>query len=258
MNPSDRGWTMIFHLSIAHLTVTERSRTLWHSLAPQTRLLVALTPNAQWLTWALYGVAILWLVLMSQVPFSLLCRRMAIESTFISVALLGAVFREGGQVLWQWGWMKVTTTGLTILGSVTSKAFLSLLVLNMLTLSTPIPALLHALKLLRVPPLLVAILSSMYRYSTILVEEFQSMYRAALSRNLMGNASRQRALLGSMFGALFIRTYDRGERIHHAMLARGYQGLPPTQESYRIQWRDRMAIGITIFIALLGQAVYLF
>jgi cobalt/nickel transport system permease protein len=257
---------MLFHIGTVHLTAERRSRTLWHSLAPQTRLLVslllviaiALTPNAQWLTWALYGVTIVWLVLMSQIPFGLLCRRMAVESTFISLALLGAIFREGGQVLWQWGWLKLTSSGLIILGSVTCKAFLSLLVLNMLTLSTPIPALLHGLKLLRIPPLLVAILSSMYRYSTVLVEEFRSMYRAALSRNLMGNASRQRALVGSMFGSVFIRSYERGERIHHAMLARGYQGLPPTQESCRIQWRDRMAIGITIFIALLGQAVYLF
>lgn len=257
---------MLLHIGTVHFAAKGTSQTLWHRLAPQTRLLIALilvlaialTPNAQWLTWSLYGVAILWIVFMSQVCLNSLLNRIVVESTFIGVVLLGTLFREGGAILWQWGWLKITTTGLTILGSVTCKAFLSLLILNVLTLSTPIPALLHGLQVLRIPPLLVAILSSMYRYSTVLSEEFRSMYGAAVSRNLMGNAQRQRAVIGNVFGSLFIRTYERGERVHQAMLARGYQGLPPMAESFRIQWHDQLAIGTTLLIVFLGQAVYLF
>jgi cobalt/nickel transport system permease protein len=257
---------MLFHVGILHRNAIDRAQTLWQRLAPQTRLLVALilvlaialTPNAQWFTWALYGVAILWLVFMSQVHLGVLLKRMALESSFVSVAVMGVLFRGGGEIVWQWGGVQVTTAGLTILGSVICKAFLSLLLLNMLALSTPIPDLLQGLKTLRTPPILVAILGSMYRYSMILVDEFHAMHRAALSRNLMGNAQRQRAVVGSVFGSLFIRSYERGERIHQAMLARGYQGLPPTIASDQIQWRDKVAICLSICIALLGQAVYLF
>jgi cobalt/nickel transport system permease protein len=256
---------MLFHIAAIHRIAERQSQTLWHRLTPQTRLLVALilvlaialTPNAQWLTWALYGVAILWLVFMSQVSLGVLLQRMAIESSFVSVAVMGVLFRGGGTIVWQWGWLQVTTVGLIILGSVICKAFLSLLLLNMLALSTPIPSLLHGLQILKTPPLLVAILSSMYRYSMVLVDEFRAMHRAALSRNLMGNAQRQRAVVGNVFGSLFIRSYERGERIHQAMLARGYQGLPPTTASDQLQWQDRTAIGLSICIAVLGQAVYL-
>jgi cobalt/nickel transport system permease protein len=257
---------MLFHIGTVHLA-NPKMQSFWQSLAPQTRILVvfilvvaiALPPNGQWLTWGLYGIAIVGIVGISQVKLSLLLKRMLIESIFIGVVLLGTLFRQGGDTVWQWGWFTVTTTGLTILASVTFKAVLSLLVLNTLTLSTPTPDLLRGLAALRTPPLLVAILGSMNRYLMILVAEFQAMRRAAISRNLLRSPQQQRMVVGNIFGSLFIRTYERGERVHQAMLARGYQGLPPTMEKpVIIQKRDRIALFSTVFIALLGQSMMLF
>jgi cobalt/nickel transport system permease protein len=219
-------------------------------------LAIALTPNGHWWTWAIYGAGIGLLLLVSQVTLSLLCKRLAVESAFISVVLFGTLFRGGGEVIWQWGWLQVTTTGLTILGSVTLKAVLALLLLNLLTLTTPIPALLHALIALKVPPLLVAILASMYRYIAVSIEEANAMRRAAMSRNLMGRRHWQRIVVGNTIGSLFIRTYERGERIHQAMLSRGYQGLPSIAAMPQVGRRDRAAVLATVLLALLGQAVY--
>src|SRR5689334_24023764 len=55
-------------------------------------------------------------------------------TTLFRSVLLGTLFRGGGEVLWSWGVFKITTVGLTVLGSVTLKALLSLLMLNVLTL----------------------------------------------------------------------------------------------------------------------------
>jgi cobalt/nickel transport system permease protein len=176
----------------------------------------------------------------------------------VGVVLLGTLFRDGGKVLWQWGWLRITTAGLTILGSVTIKAMLCLILLNVLTLTTSVPHLLHALLSLKVPPLLVAIMASMYRYIGVLMDEFTSMRRAALSRNLMGNRNWQRLVIGNMFGSLFIRTYEQGERVHQAMLSRGYEGVPPIQDLPKGGRLDLLALTLTIVVALLGQAVYLF
>jgi cobalt/nickel transport system permease protein len=148
---------------------------------------IVLTANGHWLTWAIYGLALLGLLLLSRVTLSVLLKRVAVEAAFIFVVLLGTLFREGGRVLWAWGPLKITTVGLIVLGSVTLKALLSLLMLNVLTLTTSIPALLNALLVLRTPPLLVAILASMYRYINVLIGEFNAMRRAAASRNLMGS-----------------------------------------------------------------------
>ncbi len=247
---------------------------IWNQLAVHTRLLwiillvfaIALTPNGRWLTWLIYGIATLPILYWSQVNLKQLAQRMAIELAFANVTLLGTLFRQGGEVLWQWHWLQISTNGLSVLGSVSIKAFLSLLLLNILTLSTSIPLLLQALVTLKMPPLLVSIMASMYRYVGVLSQEFQSMRLAAQSRNFAPknlyaphrrDRPWQRQVLGNMLGMLFIRTYNRGDRIHQAMMARGYQGIPVTMKSVAIGWRDRLALGCVIFIILLGQIVYL-
>ena len=255
---------MLLHIGAFHLDVDSKNATPWHTLAPRTRILctllmvfaIVLTPNAHWWTWAIYGLALLSLIFLSQLTLSVLLKRLAVEFTFISVVLLGTLFRGGGEVLWSWGPLQITTVGLIVLGSVTLKALLSLLMLNLLTLTTSVTALLHALLELRVPPLLVAILASMYRYISVLIEEFNAMSRAAASRNLMGSNRWQRLVVGNMIGSLFIRTYDRGDRVYQAMLSRGYQGIPPVEKVSSGGRRDVVALTLTLVLALLGQVIY--
>lgn len=256
---------MLLHIGAFQLDVDSQQTTFWHRLAPRTRLLctllavfaIALTPNGHWLTWGIYAVAVLGVALLSQVTWVVLLKRVALELAFLVMVLLGTLFRQGGEVVWQWGALQITTAGLTVLGSVLLKALLSLLILNVLTLTTPIPALLHALVALRTPPVLVAILASMYRYIGVLIDEFSAMRRAATSRNLMISRRWQRLVVGNMIGSLFIRTYERGDRIHQAMLARGYQGLPPISEVPAGSRQDLAALTLTAVVVLLGQAVYL-
>jgi cobalt/nickel transport system permease protein len=257
---------VLLHIGAFHLDIDSKQSTLWHHLAPRTRVLcalllvfaTALTPNGRWWTWTVYGTGLLVVILLSRVTLPVLAKRVAVESVFISVVLLGTLFRDGGEVLWQWGWLRITTEGLMILGSVTLKALLCLLMLNLLVLTTSITVLLHALAELRMPPLLVAIISSMYRYIYVLMEEFSTMRRAAASRNLLKGSYRQRLVIGNMVGSLFIRTYERGDRIHQAMLSRGYTGLPPVSQMPRGGPSDRAALTITLMLALIGQAIYLF
>lgn len=256
----------MLHIIAVQLDVDSDRKTPWHSLAPRTRILctlllvfaIALTPNGRWWTWAIYGLGVLGVVLLSRVTWSILLKRIAVEFAFIGVVLLGTLFRDGGEVLWSWGVLRITTLGLTVLGSVTLKALLSLMMLNVLTLTTSVPALLNGLVALRTPPLLVAIMASMYRYISVLVGEVNAMRRAAASRNLMGSNHWQRQVIGNMMGTLFIRTYERGERVYQAMLSRGYQGLPPVEKVPSGGRRDIVALTLTVILALLGQVVYLF
>lgn len=255
---------VLLHLGAVYLVVDGHRQTPWHRLTPPTRILcvlllllaIVLTPNGHWWTWAFYGTGILAVILLSQVALGVLLQRLMVEFAFVGVVLLGTLFRGEGTVLWQWGLLKITTTGLMILGSVTLKSLLSLVLLNLLTLTTPIPALLQALSTLKVPPLMVAILASMYRYLGLMVDEFNAMQRAALSRNLISRPRWKRLVVGNMIGSLFIRTYERGERIHQAMLSRGYQGLPPSPAYPSGGRRDRIAFTLTALFALLGQAIY--
>jgi cobalt/nickel transport system permease protein len=181
-----------------------------------------------------------------------------VELIFISTVLVGTLFRDGGIVLWQWGWLSVTSEGLVILASVFLKASLSLAMLNLLVLTTAVPDLFQALVALRIPRLLVAILAAMYRYTEVLIAEFNTMKRAATARNLMTRSRWQRLVIGHMIGALFIRTYDRGVRIHQAMLARGYTGIPAIPDSSKVTKTDWVFVLFFLLVLLAGQLVYLF
>ena len=99
-----------------------------------------------------------------------------------------------------------------------------------LTTTTPPLKLLEALRALRIPAVLVAIVMLMYRYLFVLVEEAQSMMRARAARSAAigpksgGSIVWRAKSAGGMAGSLFIRTLDRSERIYMAMVARGYDG----------------------------------
>jgi cobalt/nickel transport system permease protein len=256
---------MLLHIGGLHLAVDSDRITPWHQLAPQTRVLcalvfvfaTALTPIGHWVTWGVYGIGLGLLIGLSRVTLPVLLKRVALEAGFVGVVLLGTLFRQGGTVLWQWGMLQVTTVGLTVLGSVSLKALLCLIMLNLLALTTSVPDLLQGLTRLKLPPLLVAILASMYRYIEVLVAEFSTMRRAAASRNLMARPQGHRRVIGNMMGALFIRSYDRGDRIYQAMLARGYSGTLPTTTATQITPLDRTALGLMLGLVGLGQLVWL-
>ncbi len=254
---------MLLHIAGFHLDVDRDRATPWHRLVPQTRLLcaltfafaTALTPTGHWLTWSIYAVGLGLLIGLSQVTLPVLLKRVALEASFVGVVLLGTLCRQEGTVLWQWGFLQVTTVGLTVLGSVSLKALLCLIMLNLLTLTTSVPDLLHGLTRLKLPPLLVAILASMYRYIAVLVTEFSTMRRAAAARNLMARPQGQRRVIGNMIGALFIRSYERGDRVYQAMLARGYQGTLPAVNASQMATPDWIALALVLGLVGLGQLV---
>ena len=254
---------MLLHIQSLINHQKKQSLTFWHSLGPQTRLLcclisvfaIALTPNGQWKTWGVYGLGVLWLIIVSRVSWLRLFSRVVIEFAFVGVVLLGTLFRPEGEIVWSWGILKITTTGIMVLGSVATKVFLSLLVLNTLILTTAISDLFQALLALKMPPLLVAIMASMYRYINVVSKEFTAMRQAALSRNLMNNRGMIRRVMGHAIGSLFIRSYERGELIYQAMLARGYRGVPPASKKLTYHKRDIATLVLTGFIILIGQVI---
>ncbi|WP_107667676.1 cobalt ECF transporter T component CbiQ [Cyanothece sp. BG0011] len=256
---------MLLHIHSFINNQEQQPDTFWHSLNVQARLLcafisvfaIALTPNGQWKTWGVYGVGVLVVILMSRVSWLTLLSRVIIEFSFVGVVLLGTLFRPEGDVIWSWWILQVTTTGVMVLGSVTTKVILSLLMLNTLILTTEIPDLFKALLALKMPPLLVAIMASMYRYIDVLNREFTAMKRAAISRNLMSNGKMIRYVMGNAIGALFIRSYERGELIYQAMLSRGYKGIPVIPEKMSYKKQDIIVLIVTVIIVLWGQVIYL-
>jgi cobalt/nickel transport system permease protein len=77
---------------------------------------------------------------------------------------------------------------------------------------------------------MVQIASFMLRYINVVNDEMQRMAVARASRGFEATGVKQWPVLATAAGALFIRSYERGERVHLAMIARGYQGDLPKED----------------------------
>jgi cobalt/nickel transport system permease protein len=101
------------------------------------------------------------------------------------------------------------------------------------------------------PQVMILILSFMYRYIFVLADEVMRVQRARDSRNLGGSRIHHLRTFGHMVGTLFIRSYERGERIYAAMLARGFNGQIRTLHKLKFRPADAyfgIAFGLVLIL----------
>ncbi len=114
---------------------------------------------------------------------------------------------------------------LTVVLSIVAKNSLALLMMLVLAAACSWPRLLRAMARLGVPRALVATLLFMERYIHVLGDELARMTQARRARTFAtARAVRSWRPLTGMIGSLFLRSVDRAERVHLAMLARGWDG----------------------------------
>ena len=228
-----------------------RGTSLIHRLDPRLKLLATLafvlvassTPPRAWPAFALLAVLVLTAILASQIPPVEVLRRSLIALPFAGMIALSLPFTRGGQPVWTWrpfGWeLTVTDQGLILCGAVAAKAWLSVLAAALLLACTPLFDLLQAMRVLHVPAVLTATMSFMYRYLFVLGEEAGRLQtaRAARSAGSGGSLAWRTRVLGGMIGSLFIRSYERSERIYAAMLSRGFAG--EIHSLARLAWQRR-------------------
>ncbi len=123
--------------------------------------------------------------------------------------------------------MTVSEQGLATFATVSAKAILGTCSAVLLGATTSFPDVLHALERLRAPRLLILIAAFMYRYLFVIVDEVSRMRAALAARGYAPRHALQAAAIGRVATALFLRTYERAERVHLAMVARGWSQTMP-------------------------------
>jgi cobalt/nickel transport system permease protein len=136
------------------------------------------------------------------------------------------------------GPLTVTEAGLAVLAAVAAKAAIGTCAAVLLGATTSYPDVLRGLRALRVPVLLTTVASLMYRYLHVIAQELRRMRAALAARAFHPRRATDAAPLGRAAAALFLRTHARGERVHLAMLARGFGGTMPELSPLRLTWRD--------------------
>ena len=190
-------------------------------------VVVVATPR-DW--FAVYGVYLLLLVAViavSRVPPTYLLKRMVIEVPFLVFAALMPFLSTGPRT--ELLGLTVSEPGLFAAWALVAKGTLGVLASLTLAATTEAHHLLAGLARLRLPEQLVAIMGFMVRYLDVVAEEVRRMRMALASRGFTARNPRHWPVVARSAGALFIRSYERGERVHLAMVSRGH-GLTATQE----------------------------
>ena len=243
--------------------------SLVHELEPRLKLVAVLAyilaattlPMQGWLGYIGLALLAALAILAARVPLGLMLRRSAIALPFVGVVALSVPFTRGGDELWNGSLLglhlAVTAEGLWLFAGILIKSWLSVLMVGLLVTTTPMARVLYALRALRLPAVLVMTIALMYRYLFVLAEEARRLYVARESRSVgKGGTVWWRArVLGGMVGSLFIRSYERSERVYAAMLARGFDGEMRSLEEPC--WRGRDTLLLAFWLLLLAAVVSL-
>jgi cobalt/nickel transport system permease protein len=108
--------------------------------------------------------------------------------------------------------------------TILAKNSLGFLMLLTLGATTPWLEVLGGMRRLGLPAILVATLQFMERYFQVLRDEHHRMTLARHARTFGGRRGPPWGLLTGLIGTLFLRSFERSERVHAAMLARGWDG----------------------------------
>ncbi len=188
-------------------------------------IVVVATPRTAYLAFAGYAVALLSLVAVSRVPPLYLAKRMVVEVPFALFAVMVPFVAAGPRV--EVLGLTVSEPGLVAGGALLAKATLGVVASLLLAATTEADQLLQGLQRLRLPHQLVQIMGFMVRYLDVVSGELGRTLTAMRSRGADPRSPRHWPALGRALGSLFIRSYERGERVHLAMLSRGYTGRLP-------------------------------
>jgi cobalt/nickel transport system permease protein len=190
----------------------------------------------------------------AQVSIPFVARRMLIEIPFLLFAFFLPLVGSGERtdVLG----VSLSVGGLWAAWNILAKATLGAWASILLAATTQVPHLLEGFTRLRAPRVITAIMGFMVRYLDVIVEEWNRMRVALRSRAYRPRSLRQAGAMAAASGSLFIRSYERGERVYLAMLSRGYSGGMPTIEAPAPVGRQWVGAGLivtgAVAIAALG------
>jgi cobalt/nickel transport system permease protein len=222
-----------------------------HRARPQCKVLASLlfvlavvaTPREAIWAYGVYALGLAGLARLAGLPLPTLARRLAIELPFVAFAVFLPLVGQGERV--EVLGVPLATEGLWAAWNIVVKGTLGVAASVIVAATTPVPELLRGLERLRLPRALTTIAGFMVRYADVIADEVRRMRIARVSRGHDPRWIWQARAVAASAGTLFIRSYERGERVYLAMVSRGYAGsmpVPGELSASRGQWLAALAV----------------
>ena len=190
--------------------------------------------------------------LLGRLPPLTVLRRLTVEIPFVVFAVALPFVALGERI--HFGPVSMSRPGLVAGVTLLCKATTGVTAAIALSGTSTPRDLLAGVERLHLPAPMVAIASFMVRYASVVTDDLSRMRTARLARGFDGRRLRQFKAEAAGAGALFIRSYERGERVHRAMTARGYTGSMPALSSHGATSRDWLT-ALTLPMLALGSAL---
>lgn len=203
--------------------------------------------------------------LLSRLPFSYLISRLRYPGWFILAVVFFLPFTAGNTIIFQYGWLNIKQEGCETALLIIVR-FLCILTLSIVLFGTaPFLNSIKALRSLGLPKAIVDMALLAYRYLEELGEMLSTMQKAIKLRGFNYHQLNRRYLqvLASLVGSLFVRSYERSNRIYHAMILRGYgnnYSLPPQKKHHLMKNNYNLwgtVVCLIIASILLGTEAFL-
>ncbi len=234
-----------------------------HRMAPEAKLVaafglvvaVAVTPREAVWAFAVYAAVLAALLRLGRFRAGFVAARMLAVLPFVLFAFV-IPFVAGGDKVDVLG-VAVSRDGLWSMWNILAKATLGITTSILLAGTTDVPDMLRGMSRLRVPATLTAIAGFMVRYLAVIADELRRMRVAMTARGYDPRWLWQARPIATSAGALFIRSYERGERVHQAMLARGFTGAMPDLDQQRAGSREwAAAAGLVLLTAAVAATAW--
>jgi cobalt/nickel transport system permease protein len=206
------------------------------------------TPLAYWPVYVACALVLAGVAAAARVPPRILWRRGRLVLVPVLLVALFVPFVRTGGAAHALGPLDVHDAGLEVAATVAAKALIGVTAAVLLGAVTAFPALLGGLEALRVPRLFVLIAGMMYRYLFVILGEVERTRAALTARAYRPRNALHAGALGRVAGTLFLRSYGRGERVHLAMLARGYDGHIPRAAPLALGRADVAFVALVLLV----------
>jgi cobalt/nickel transport system permease protein len=233
-------------MNIRRLEELSSAESVIHRLHPLSKLvttvlyLIAVTscPNKEITGLAPFALFPVIVASLAGLPARIILKRLAFASPVIlGIGILNPLFDRELVLI---GTFRVAG-GWLVFASLAVKCALTVSAATILVGTTGIDGIGEAMRILRIPRVIIVQFLLAFRYLSLLIEEVARLLRAhelrSLGRRGIGEAAR-----GSLPGSVLVKTYERGLRIHEAMKLRGFSGEFPSEPAHRFRSADSLYV----------------
>ncbi|MDC0051175.1 cobalt ECF transporter T component CbiQ [Acidimicrobiaceae bacterium] len=245
-----------------HLSLHSKSQL--HELSPQLKILstllivisIAFSKIINPFQIISHAVIVFLIIRFSNIPLKTYLKRLTLDIPFILFALFLPFLSSGNNdMVFTFFTFEIYRTGLLEMFAILFKATAGLSMGIVLTATTTNIELIYGLQKLKVPPIIIAIMSFSIRYIDVFIDEFKRVKISMQSRGYIEKGIKTLLPIAYASGAMLIRGYERGERVYLSMISRGFTGVIELQDRDYKQSNYLLALTIFSIIVLILDVI---